>query len=61
MNKKVRQTVTSSVEKDFYKLLNNSTFGIDCRNNIDDCYHEPLYNDFSEISYIHIISISYYF
>ena len=42
----------SSVEKDFYKLLNNSNFGIGCQNNIDNCYLEPTYDDFSEISYI---------
>ena len=52
MNKKSRQTATSSVEKDFYKLLNNSNFGIDCRNNIDHCTLEPIYDDFSEIAYI---------
>ena len=52
MSQKSRQTATTSVEKDFYKLLNNSNFGIDCRNNIDNCYLEPLYDDFSEISYI---------
>ena len=52
MNQKARQTASSSVEKDFYKLLNSSNFGIDCRNNIDNCYLEPLYDDFSEISYI---------
>ena len=27
MNQKARQTASSSVEKDFYKLLNNSNFG----------------------------------
>ena len=52
MNQKARQRATSSVEKDFYKLLNNSSFGIDCRNNIDNCYLELLYDDFAEISYI---------
>ena len=52
MNQKSRQTATSSVEKDFYKLLNNSNFGIDCRNNIDNCTLEPIYDDFPEISYI---------
>ena len=52
MNQKARQTASSSVEKDFYKFLNNSNFGIDCRNNIDNCYLESLYDDFSEISYI---------
>ena len=52
MNQKARQRATSSVEKDVYKLLNNSSFGIDCRNNIDNCYLELLYDDFAEISYI---------
>ena len=52
MNQKSRQKAKSSVERDFFKLLNNSHFGIDCRNNIDNCILEPLYNDFTEISYI---------
>ena len=52
MNQKSRQKVTSSAEKDFFKLLNNSSFGIDCRNNIDNCILEPIYDDFTEISYI---------
>ena len=26
-----------SVEKDFYRLLKNRTFAIDCRNNTDNC------------------------
>ena len=51
MNQKARQTATSSVEKDFLKLLNNNNFGIDFRNKIDNCYLEPIYDDFSEISY----------
>ena len=52
MKKKARQKATSSVERGFYKLLNNSNFGIDCRNNIDNCILEPLFGDFSEIFYI---------
>ena len=52
MNQKSRQKAKSSVERDFFKLLNNSNFGIDCRNNIDNCILEPLYDDFDEISYI---------
>ena len=52
MNQKSRQKATSSVERDFFKLLNNSNFGIDCRNNIDNSILEPLYDDFTEISYI---------
>ena len=30
----------------------NSDFGIDCKNNIDNCVSEPLFDDFEEISYI---------
>ena len=36
MNQKARQKTTSSVERDFYKLLNDSNFGIDCQNNMDN-------------------------
>ena len=52
MNQKSRETATSNVEKDFYKLLNNGNFDIDCRNNIDNCFLELIYDDFSEIIYI---------
>ena len=52
MNQKPRKVATANVERDFYKLLNNSNFGIDCRNNIGNCYLEPIYDDFCEISYI---------
>ena len=38
MNQKSRQTATSNVEKD----LNNSNFGIDCRNNIDSSTLQPI-------------------
>ena len=33
-------------------MSKNSNFGIDCRNNIDNCYVEPIYGNFAEISYI---------
>ena len=56
MNQKSTQQTTSSVEKDFFKLLNNSNFGIDCRNNIDNCILEPLYDDLAEIFYIKIFT-----
>ena len=45
MNQKARQQANFSVEKDLHKLLNNSNFGIDSRNNIDHCIVEPLYDD----------------
>ena len=32
--------------------MNNSNFGIDCRNNIDNCILGPLYDNIDEISYI---------
>ena len=43
---------TSSVEPHFYKLLNNSIFFIDCKNNIDNCIWESFYDEIGEISYI---------
>ena len=52
MKQKSRQKAKSSVESDFFKLLNNSNFGISCRNNINSCILEPLFDDFTEISYI---------
>ena len=52
MKQKLRQAATSKVEKDFYKLLNNSNFGIDCRNNIDNSKLELIYGGIDEISYI---------
>ena len=52
MNQKARQKATSSVERDFYKLLNNANFGIDYRNNIDNCSFEPMYDKISEIACI---------
>lgn len=52
MNQKARQKTTSLVQHDFYKLLSNSNFEIDCRNNIDNCMLEPIYDEISEISYI---------
>ena len=52
MNQKVRQKGTSPVEWDFYKLLNNANFGINCRNDINNCKLEPIFDEIGEISYI---------
>ena len=52
MNQKACQTAKSKVEKVFYKLLNNSNFGTDCRNNIDQCSLELIYDGIGEISYL---------
>ena len=56
MNQKSTQQTTSSAEKDFFRLLNNSNFGIDCRSSIDNCILEPLYDDLAEIIYIKIFT-----
>lgn len=52
MNQKSRQKATTPVEGGFFKLLNYSNFGIDCRNDIDNCVLKPLYDNLHEISYI---------
>ena len=52
MNQKSRQNAKYSVEKDFYKLMNNSNFGYDCRNNLDNCQFVPIFSELKEITYI---------
>ena len=52
MNQINRRTAKTKVEKDFYKLLNNSNFGNDCRNNIRNCSFELMFDGFEEIAYI---------
>lgn len=52
MNQVVRQKAGISVEEDFYKLMNYPHFGIDCRNNIDNCWFEAVYDEINETAYI---------
>ena len=52
MNQISRQKAKNLVEKDFYKLLNNSNFGYDCQNNIDNCSFEPTNDELEEIPYL---------
>ena len=52
MNQNARKTAKTKVEKDFYKLLNNSNFGNNCQNNLGNCQLELLYDSLDEISYI---------
>ena len=52
MNQNARKTAKTKVEKDFYKLLDNSNFGNDCRNNNGNCKLELMYDGLEEISYI---------
>ena len=52
MNQNARKTAKTKVEKDFYKLLNNSNFGNNCRSNFGNCKLELLFDGLDEISYI---------
>ena len=52
MNQNARKTAKTSIEKVFYKLLNNSNFGNDCRNSIGNCQLELLYDGLDELKYI---------
>ena len=52
MSQDARKAAKTKVEKDFYKLLNNSNFGYDCRNNIGNCNVELLYDGVEEIKFI---------
>ena len=52
MNQKSRQNAKNTIEKKFYKLMNNAIFGYDCRNNINNAKCAPMIDEISEISYI---------
>ena len=51
MNQKAGQKATSPLEREFYKLLTNADFATDCRNNVDNCKLEPIYDEIGETSY----------
>ena len=52
MNQNACKLAKTKVEKDFYKPLNNSNFGNDCRNNIGNCKLELMFDGLEEIAYI---------
>ena len=51
MNQVSSQNGATDVERDFFKLMNNSNFGYDCRNNADNCFFQPIYDENEEFSY----------
>ena len=40
------------MEKEFYKLINNSNFEYDCPNNLDNCQFVPIFDELKEICYL---------
>ena len=52
MNQVSHQNANSMVEKDFYKLMNNSNCGCNCRNNFDDCLFAPIAYELDKILYL---------
>ena len=52
MNQDPRKMAEIKVEKDFYKLLNNSNFEYDWRNNMGNCNIELLYDGAEEAKFI---------
>ena len=52
MNQRSRQNAKNSIEQDFYKLMNNSNFGYDCRNNLDNYQFVPIFDAPQEITYL---------
>ena len=51
MNLVTCQNAQTDVEKDFHKLMNNAKFGYDCRNNADNYYFSPIYDEIDELSF----------
>ena len=49
MNQNSRQHTKTSIEKDLYKLMNNSKFGYDCINNTDNCFFVPVFDEIEEL------------
>ena len=51
-NQTSRQNAKNSIEKDFFKLMNNANFGYDCRNNLDNCQFIPIFDELKEVTYL---------
>ena len=51
-NQRKRQKAKTSIEKDFYKLMNNVNFGYDCRDDANNAKFQPIIDEVNEITYI---------
>ena len=51
-NQVARQNTKTSMEKNFYKLMNNANLGYDCRNNFDNRYFSTVIDEIEEMAII---------
>ena len=51
MNQVSPKNATTDVERDFFKLMKNSNFGFDCRNNANNYFFRPTYDEIEDLSY----------
>ena len=52
MNQKSRQNAKNTIERDFFKLMNNENFGFNCRNTANNAKFELIIDEINKITYI---------
>ena len=52
INKISRQNAKNPIENHFCKLMNNISFGYDCRNKLDNCQFVPIFDVMNEVTYL---------